>query len=61
MKDVTKILLGVSAVCAALAQVPAIQALVAAFVATHPGAAAAGALLTFVGGLLYHPAAAAKQ
>jgi len=61
MKDLTKVLLGLSAACAALAQVPAIQALVAAFVATHPGAAAAGAFLTFVGGLLYHPAVPAKQ
>lgn len=60
MKDLTKILLGISAVFAAAAQVPAVQAMVAMIVVKYPGAAAAGALLTFVGGLLYHPAAPAK-
>jgi len=55
MKDVTKILLSLSAVLAAVAQVPAVQAGVAAFVAAHPSIAAVGGLLTFVGGLLYQP------
>lgn len=55
MKDITKILLSLSAVMAAVAQVPAVQAGVAAFVATHPTVASVGALLTFVGGLLYQP------
>lgn len=55
MKDVTKILLSLSAVLAAVAQVPAVQAAIAAFVAAHPTVASVGALLTFVGGLLYQP------
>jgi hypothetical protein len=55
MKDVTKIVLSVSAVLAAVAQVPAVQVGVAAFVAAHPTLASVGALLTFVGGLLYQP------
>ena len=55
MKDVTKILLSLSALLAAVAQVPAVQAGVATFVAAHPTVATVGALLTFVGGLLYQP------
>jgi hypothetical protein len=55
MKDVTKILLSLSAVLAAVAQVPAVQVGIAAFVATHPTVASVGALLTFAGGLLYQP------
>lgn len=56
MKNLTKIMLSGSAVLAAVAQVPAVQAGVAAFVASHPAVASVGALLTFIGGLLYHPA-----
>ena len=55
MKDATKILLSLSAVLAAVAQVPAVQAVIAAFVAAHPSIAAVGTLLTFVGGLMYQP------
>jgi hypothetical protein len=55
MKDITKILLSLSAVLAAVAQVPAVQAGIAAFVAAHPTVASLGALLTFTGGLLYQP------
>ena len=57
MKDVTKILLSLSAVLAAVAQVPAVQLMIASFVAAHPSVAAVGALMTFVGGLLYQPKA----
>ena len=55
MKNMTKVLVSASAILAALAQVPTVQIMVAAFVSTHPGASAIGAFLTFVGGLLYHP------
>ena len=55
MKDITKLLLSLSAVLAAVAQVPAVQVGIAAFVAAHPTVASIGALLTFVGGLLYQP------
>ena len=55
MKDVTKMLLSLSAVLAAVSQVPAVQVGVAAFVASHPTVASVGALLTFVGSLLYQP------
>ena len=55
MKDATKILLSLSAVLAAIAQVPAVQAGIAAFVAAPPTVASVGALLTFIGGLLYQP------
>ena len=56
MKALTKVLLSLSAVATAIAQVPAVQATISAFVAAHPGASSAGAFLVFVGGLLYHPA-----
>ncbi len=55
MKDFTKVLLSLSAVLAALAQVPAVQAGVAVFVAAHPTVTSLGALLTLVGSLLYQP------
>ncbi len=55
MKNLTKLLLSLSAVLAAVAQVPAVQAAVAVFVTKHPDIASIGAVLTFVGGLLYHP------
>ena len=55
MKDITKVLLSLSAVLAAVVQVPAVQLGVSAFVAAHPALATVGTLLTFVGGLLYQP------
>lgn len=55
MKDATKILLSVSAVLAAVTQVPAVQVGITAFIAAHPTVASVGALLTFVGGLMYQP------
>jgi hypothetical protein len=55
MKDATKILLSLSAVLAAVAQVPAVQAVIATFVLAHPSLASLGALLTFVGSLMYQP------
>jgi hypothetical protein len=55
MKDATKIMLSLSAVLAAIAQVPAVQAGIGTFVAAHPTLASVGALLTFAGGLLYQP------
>ena len=55
MKDVTKMLLSLSAVLAAVVQVPTVQQGVATFVSAHPSVATVGALLTFVGSLLYQP------
>ncbi len=55
MKDATKILLSLSAVLAAVTQVPVVQAGIGSFVAAHPTVASLGALLTFVGGLMYQP------
>jgi hypothetical protein len=55
MKDITKLLLSLSAVVAAVVQVPSVQDGVSAFVTAHPSLATVGALLTFVGGLLYQP------
>jgi hypothetical protein len=61
MKQLTKVLLSASAVLTAVAQVPSVQAAVAAFVAAHPGLTSLGAFLVFMGGLLYHPAAASNK
>lgn len=55
MKDLTKVLLSLSAVLAAVLQVPAVQTGVTAFVAAHPTMSSVGALLTLAGSILYQP------
>ena len=61
MKTVTKVLAGVIAALTALAQVPAVQAAVAAFVTSHPSVATLVAGLSAVLALLHVPTDPAKQ